>query len=490
MNVRRMHVSPASATNFGHGVYNDNGNSMSTLTIGALAGLGAWFGSGTWKVHGASTSTVRIDRIGMKNIHVILGKGGLLVQVGTGVDKTDCSDLMSVLFAFGGDRIPGRARVPASDPNLNLICPVFTLALRDNSGWYYNASNIVFDDVTLSGARQRSIALGLQHGLNVAFGTASGFTTRPGAVNLELFNIENIERPLFPSSRCDTVNSPRDHLSGAAHILQPVVYTQTFGIGDGSYVYNVQDFSIRPQVAPTWYDVWYCPAVRYSDRIAPAGEYVDPQTNTNWWLFYAVSVNTMMAVDIEGVTKYTTLGYFDSFTLTDDDYFNLNAGFTWTTGNPQQAVVSQDSSANMSQSWTATPATDEATAVHLATSGVSTFTWVVEPYTGASSDVSFALQLELRWYSPTAQTNSTSNPLFIEYDGGPAGWITVQTIYNTGNSAIPFNSYTQTAELPILPSPTDGKIRFRLRSTYTNPTGGNRTAAVRNVHVKQYVRTP
>lgn len=488
-NYVRLH---ATTSNYGVGIVSSAMSVGSDLSYADSCGLGAYYQFSTWKVHAASADANRTAMLGVKNLHVILGKGGLTVQVGTGVGKTDSNDIFSFTVVFGGARIPGRARVPISDPNLNLINPTFMLPHRvatftGGSTANYWADTLSYEDVVLTGQRPVSWALGVQHGLKVAYGTQAGYTTRPGAVRLEIFNLENSERALFPSVRSDTVNSPRSHPSGAAHILQPLVYTQSF-LKTTSEYFQEQDFNVRNQIAPTWFDCWMAPKFRFGDRSAPYGEFVDPVTGTNWFLFRAEGVNHMFATEVEGITKYEMFNISLTFNLVDDDYFNLNAGFTFTAGNPQQAVASQTAGTALAQNWTPTAATDEATVIHNASTGAATLTWVVEPYTAATADTQFMLQLELRWFSATAQT-ANQNSLFIEYsDDDGTNWITLQTIFNTGTSVVPYNSYTQTAELPITPGSIDGKIRFRIRTVHTNATGGNRTAAIRNVHIKQYTR--
>lgn len=490
MSMRRTWVSPVTATNFGHGEFNDGIGVASPSSVYENVGNGLVFSFQTWKVHAASVSTTRTQLLGFRNMHVILCKGGLLIQVGSGVGKADSADFLSVLIAFGGARVPGRARIPANDVNLNKINPTFPLALRHAAtnpvNWF--VGTLAYDDITMSTARISSFAIGCQHDLAVAVSTV--MAGRVGAVHLQIFNLENIERPFFPSSRGDTVNSPREHPSGAAHILQPLVYVQDYQQNTTLY-FQVQDFNIRPQIAPTWFDVWMTPKVRFTDRTAPAGEYVDPVTNLNWWLFRAEGANTMMAVEVEGITKFSTLGFFDTFTLNDTDYFNLNGGFTWTVGNPQQAVAAQSiQSGSVIQAWTTTPATDEATVIIEPNSSVS-LTFTAEPYV-VSSDTSFSLQFELRWFSVSAQTNGTSNPMHIEYssDNGTT-WVTLQSIFNNGvSTGNPFHAYTLTSEFSVWPGSLDARIRFRLRAVNTGATGGNRTAMIRGIRIRQYVRAP
>jgi hypothetical protein len=490
MNLVRCHTV---TSNFGVGSFNSAMGVSTDLSYAASSGLGAYYQLGTWKVWSGSADANRTTLQPVSNIHVMLTPGGLVVQVGTGTSKTDSNDILSFSIPFGGARIPGRARIPASDPNLNRINPAFILphranALEGGTTPNYWVDSQAFEDFTYSSVRPCSYVLGVQHDLKVARATAVGYTTRPGAVRLDIYNLENIQRPIYPSPKAPTQNSPRAYNGGGAHILQPVVYTQTRLKTDGNDFYQVQNFDIRSQISPEWEDIWYCPNYRFADRTAPYGEYVDPVTGYSWFVFRAEGINSMMATNVEGATKFSSFNISSTFNLLDDDHFNLNGGFTWTVGNPQQASASQTAGVSMSQNWTATPATDEATAIHLATSGTSTWTFVAEPYSVAA-DVSYTLQLEIRWYSVSAQSNGTSNAMELEYssDDGTT-WLPLQTIYNTGVSAIPFNSYTATAEFPIWPGTLDGKIRFRLRTLFSSATGGNRTAAVRNIRIRQYER--
>ena len=479
--------------NFGFGTHNSTltdtgtGNVNTGDSNGEYSGNGAILTKTDWKMFAASSEPSRQSLLAVRNFHVILGKGGLTVQVGSGLGRNDSNDLLSFSAVFGGARIPGRARIPAQDPNLNLMNPIVWLphASTNVSSTHFYKTGLAYEGISYSGVKFSSVVLGIQHDLKIPRGSATGFTSQPGGAFLELFNLENIERPMFPVYATDTKNSPRNSLFGGVHILQPIVYTQVSDRAGVQGFVQVQDFNIRSEIAPTWFDIWYVPKFRISDRTAPIGEYVDPDTNLNWFLFRASNTNTILATEVEGITKFSTLGFFDSFTLVDDDYFNLNGGFTWTAGNPQQAAA-VNSAADL---WIPVGATDEATLTSTAGGTVANLTFTIEPYTGLAADESFTLQLELFWRSVSAQANSTSNPLLIEFSSDGTNWTTLQTIYNTGVTAGPYQGYTATAELGILPSSNDLRLRFRLRTIYTSSTGGTKTAGIRNIHVRRYERT-
>lgn len=488
-NLVRLHTS---SSNYGVGAYNSAIGVSADLSYASSSGWGAWYQNTTWKTYAGSADANRQTLVAVGNIHVMLTGGGLVVQVGSGMSKTDSNDILSFSLVFGGARIPGRARIPSSDPNLNRINPVFVLPHRvdslDASAINYWVDTLSYEDFTYLGVRPASWALGVQHDLKIARGTQAGYTTRPGAVRLEIFNLENIERPLFPSPKAATQNSPRTYNGSAAHILQPMVYSQSRLKTDSTDFYQVQNFDIRSQMAPAWEDIWYCPKYRFADRTAPYGEYVDPVTNTNWFLFRASGINSMLAIDVEGVAKFSSFDISTIFNLQDTDYYNLNGGFTWTAGNPEAATASQTAGSGITQAWTPTASVDEATCI-MTTTGSSTWSFNITDPVYLETDTSYTIQLEIRWYSVSAQGNTTSNPMYLEYssDNGST-WVIVQTIFNTGNAALPYNAYTMTPELPIWPSHDDARIRFRIRCAYDLSTGGNRTAAIRSLRVRRYAR--
>ena len=480
-NRTRLHSN--SWGNYGLGDFNEALNESTEFGITDTC-YGTYKYLENWKHYAASSDVNRTGFLNVKNLHVILGKGGLTVMVGTGTSKTDCQDIFSFSIVFGGARIPGRARVPLSDPNLNLACPVFMMPHHAASGGYISGSEAV-SGVSLSGVHPVASLLGVQHDLKIGFGnsTAALAGAWPGAVRAPLFNLENIERPIYPICASDTKSSPRTLPSGGSHILQPIVYSTQYTVTNVLDYVGPLDPTIRSEVTPPWADVWMVPKFRFGDRTAPYGEFVDPTTGLNWFVFLANGLNHMVATEVEGITKYVTAPFtspISGSTLTFTDYYNLNAGFTWTTGNPHQAVFANQAV----HTFVPTASTDEALCVGIADGNVFQTQFTAEPYFPVVGSY-YTLQMELLWNSVSAQT-PTSNSLVLEYLNDSNVWINVLTIYNTGNAAVPYNAYTAITEIVIPVYSSTNRIYFRLRSLYSTSAAGTKTCKVRGIRIREY----
>lgn len=427
-----------------------------------------------WKINAASVNATYNQTLAVANFHVILGRGGLVIQVGSGVGKSDSNDVLSCAFLFGGARIPGRARVPEDDSNLNRINPVMPLALTTQSTSYFYQTSFGADDVTLFGARLSSYVMGMQHDLLPSL----------NGVMAHLFNLENIERPLLPVSSVDTKESPRNVGGTGAHILQRIVYLTWNEINAAAALFGPMRPSIRSQPVPTWEDLWTFPAVRAADRTAPYGEYVDPVTGTNWFMLRASNVQSMLAFEVEGIIK---LGAFvtTADTLASSSYLNMNGGaasvlplgFVMTKAAAFGAFVA---------------ATDEITWSVVSTDTVANVLFASPTGTvGDTVSTQYEVTFEAfnRGTSGTVQSTGGAEALFLEYsrDNG-ASWIAVAWVpcagTNAANSAYNYATYRGA----VAPGDTVDEIRFRIRFSYGNTGFGNHSGGVRNIRVRKITR--
>lgn len=489
-NLQRLHTG---MSNFGLGTAGENTSPTASGTP-ANGAYGMYLYFSTWKMYEGASDVNRPDYLTVKNIHVILGRGGLSVMVGSGTGKSDCNDIFSFSIVFAGARIPSRGRIAMNDSNLNLTCPVFAMphqtTVNVTPPAYWSNSHVA-EGVSLTAVHPCTWLLGVQHDLKVLYGDSAAAlaAAAPGAVLAHLYNLENIERPLMPVANGDTKNSPRvvSGAPGGAHILQRIAYIPWNAWNNADEYIGIIDAGIRAQPCPGWEDVWTAPNYRFGDLTAPYGEYVDPVTSTNWFLFRASGVGMMVATQVEGITKYakSDLGYFSAETLTQTDYYNLNGGFTWVNPSPHDAVALNNGGG--STLWIPTASTDEALLTSPADGDYGTFEFTAEPYTIGAA-VRFTLQMELKWNSVSAQ--SGNNPMIIQWspDNGTT-WTTLQSINNVGTTGGNWQNYTATAEFDIHPGTIDGKFRFRVQTQFTTGTGGTKTGGIRAIRLRQYTRT-
>lgn len=445
-----------------------------------------------WVPYTGYTGSVYMTQLqGVQNFHVFLGKGGLLIQVGTGTDKTDNNDLLSFLVLFGGARVPGRARIPNQDINLNRINPTLALPLGSVTDGRYFSTGLSWTFGTLVGNRPSSYVLGMQHDLK--------FTGQP--VLVQMANLENIERPLLPVADIDTKSSPRTLQVGGAHVLVRLEYITWLRAGTTTDFYGPLDPTIRAEPVPSMFDVWTAPGFRVTGRTASIGLYLDPTpaspgpAGIHWFLFRAAGVNTIYAVDAEGVTQLTAFSLPSVSLLTTYHLDLAPGGFSGPfTPSTVMANVLEQGGAN----WVPTASTDEAT-LDWNNSNTTSLKFVVS--LGAlEADKLYKITFELFNKCDAARTaGSASDPVLVDFSADGTSWqpagnpVYVQGVNrfeNTGtNNALPYYAYTTVPPLKVAQVPADGKLYVRFRSTFTNGNDATmRHVGVRNIRVLQYQR--
>jgi hypothetical protein len=225
-----------------------------------------------------------------KSIYLYLGKAGLFCFIGSALTGPAFGDILSAGIIFAGGRIPGRGRVPAQDPNLNRINPTLELPMfiGASSGDYWDGTRLI------------NPILFMQHDLKV-------FNTTP--VYCYIYNLENVEQPIFPSLFPHVLRSPRLVNGAGAFILSRPVIVPLNAYNDSSkYAGPIDPQITGSAVRPQWADVFTAQNFRFGDRTTTTPvEYTDPLTSKKWFLVYAQNTNMAYALDYDGRTIATAL---------------------------------------------------------------------------------------------------------------------------------------------------------------------------------------
>ncbi|MBA3845414.1 MAG: hypothetical protein H0X45_02090 [Planctomycetes bacterium] len=457
--------------NFGFGNSTDGNDATSNFGAGRRgAGVANFW---NWKPNTVIGDASHQGLLSVKNFHVVLSKTGLLIQVGNGTTRFDSNNILNCGFYFGGARVPGRARVPAQDDNLNLIDPVVFVPhgeTEQSSLYFYETSLGIGSgttSATMSGTHPLAWALGCQHGL---------LFSDTLSVVLRLYNIENLQRPFYPFYDIDTKGSPRQVDAVGSHVLNRVVYMTFNSYGTNTY-FGPIDTSLRIEPVPAWEDIWTFPWWRVADRSAPEGEYVDPSTGINWWLYYTQNMNCMFAAEVEGITKLAVLPTYAAPAFVSETLYSLASGFGGVVG----ATVTMVQHTGAAP-WVATPATDEATRTTNTTSEDTSLTFVVPGNTGDSVETCYQLSYQM-FNRATASGQTVPLTVQVSRDGG-TNWIVLVTHASagndTGNAAYNYATYT----LPLPKDQTVNDFRFRFRVARNGGTG-TATTGVKDVRVQK-----
>lgn len=371
--------------------------------------------------------------LNVQNFYVYLGPAGLFIFVGTGSARTQFGSHLACGFVFGGGRIPNRELVP--DTNLNRINPVIPLFLRASG-----AANDQYDTDT-------GIYNSLIHGIQ--FDLKSTLTP----VRCQLFNLENVEIPIYPDYGPFTVPSPRPVGGGSgAHILGRLIQVPTSREDNASDLYGPTESQLSAnEVRPSFGDVYTAPGFRFVDRSAPLGLSEDPITLTDWYLVPTYNTDQQIALDVENVSEVSALAsltptalngagdhYTFSGTPTSGDGFdfpNLAGGLVAPT------VVQTDSSA-AAVAWDDTqntgPMPDQvvATVNAAGASSATTTADFVIPISASDTEDTF-YTLSFRAENQNDASTESRNPLEVDvFQYGT--WVNLLSLDSAGtNGALP-----------------------------------------------------
>lgn len=263
----------------------------------AGANDGAWFYDHKWlpsyRPEWASfPSSYGWRPITVGNVFVHLGPGGLIVCTGQDPSASGFSSVHAFAVVFYGSRIPGRAYNPIVDVNLPRCNPTVMIPFRSVDGEFLT---------TPGNAQLIGHILGCQYNLQ--------FTpTGTELVHWYHYNMENVDRPLFPDLFATVRNSPRVVSGSGRHILAPMIGIPNNRRGNATELYSKVDQNISAtRVSPPWEDFFYAPNARLADATAPIGEYEDPVSLLNWWLVPMTNTGARLAMNVEGATSFASV---------------------------------------------------------------------------------------------------------------------------------------------------------------------------------------
>lgn len=431
-----------------------------------------------WKPYASSASVTDTFTLGVGHFFVYLGPAGLFVYVGTGTSFNQFGDLMAVGFGFGGGRIPGRELIP--DVDLGHICPVFPMYMRATG-----AGSDMYDTTT---GRLRTLVHGVQY-----LGKSQQFPVRA-----YLFNLENIERPVFSEFIPFSAPSPRAVSGGGgAHILGRIVIVPNDKENNTADLYSRIESSLTSaEVRPQWGETYTCPSLRFCDRTAPLGNHEDPVTLTNWWLVPHYSTNMLLALKAENavVTSAIDAGLL---TFVGENFYNMigtpNPGNAFTFpnlgGGITAPVVTPTTTSAPALSWDQTQNATLDQVVCLTagatTTNNATMDWVCPLSISDPEDTVYKLQFQWRNRNG-AGTEGSNRCEFSRFFQG--AFVLIATLTSAGtNSGNPNFNYVTVAYSVTIDSAviSQKQIRFRWQSFKNVASNGN-TTYVSDVRLQKY----
>lgn len=459
------------ATNFGFG----GGGAVFTTVHPDVQGGEVFVAN--WKPY-ASFAGNDQTMLGVAHFFTYLGPAGLFVYVGTGTTYNTFGDVMAVGFGFGGGRIPGREAIP--DVDLNHICPVFPMFTRASG-----SGSDMYDTAT---GRLRTLIHGIQY-----LGKAQQFPVRAF-----IFNLENLERPVFSELTPFSAPSPRAVSGGgAAHILGRIVIVPNDKENNTGDFYSRLESSLTTgEVRPLWSEVYTCPSLRFADRSAPLGDHEDPVTLTNWWLTPHYATSALLALKAENVVLVSALSS-GSLTLVGENYYNMigtpNPGTAFTfpniSGGAIAPVVTVTNTLLAALAWDATLNGAE-DVVRSTTAGASTtnntiMDWVAQQ-AGADADDT-VYKITFQWRNQLGVSTVGGNRVeFSRYFQGAFVLLGSLVSAGTNTGAAEYNYQTATFSLTLDSTVTSQKnLRFRWQAFKNLAANGN-VVSVKDVRVQKY----
>lgn len=246
--------------------------------------------------------------INVQNSFAALGPGGLVLCTGRGQGAAEFSVYHAFACAFFGDRIPGRGRTPINDPNLTRINPVVLIPFRSTFNVY----------------RQDPGSYELGSYVNGAQFDLQSAPDGRDPILAWIYNLANVDRPVFPDYAATVRNSPRLVGGQGRHLLDPLILIPQNRWNTPGEMYSaVVNYLGTAQSRPPWEDIFFATKARLSDVTAPIGQYEDPDSLLDWWLVPMANTGLRWAVEVEGrtdetntVVPATTLDATESFDLT------------------------------------------------------------------------------------------------------------------------------------------------------------------------------
>lgn len=239
--------------------------------------------------------------ITVRNIEILLCKGGLHVQVGTGARKFEASNIINQSWLFFDERIPGMGRAPADDIDKVRTNPVkmFQWYNADpQSKGYYDRT---FQQSSGAGYQPRCMSPGCCYTHPVG-GTEYPQRWRMESVVYNAGSMWNMFRMYGLASKI-IYDSPRVINGLARHLLSPLLCNPLFSdaewAGTAYYAYRATNYAASNSYFGSWEDFYYCRYTCFSDPIAPYGISRDPESGKDWWFTWVGE--TTMAFQVEGL---------------------------------------------------------------------------------------------------------------------------------------------------------------------------------------------
>lgn len=275
------------------------------------------------------------SRLPVGHWFVYLGPGGLQVFTGSGSTRAAYGDVMAMGCLFAGARLPGRARPVTEDGNLNRINPVLpmywieTNALATGTSFWSTstaATNDLFREVFRPKIHRMQADL--------------KFTDE--IVDSWLYNLENVEYPVFPLYQPDTRPSPRAVSGGGGgHILAFGVHVPDSRENDAADKFGpiVPELNAS-EVRPLFEDMFTGEGFRFCDKNAPLGLHTDPNTLLDWFLFPTTNSNQLVGMLQENGTIVDTLSVV-VLTASGTDLYDLTGAGGWGNVFPTPVTITE-----------------------------------------------------------------------------------------------------------------------------------------------------
>lgn len=460
------------------------GNGSTAVASQWIDSEGAYIGKSDWLPYVGSGDSDDVP-LAVGHWFVYLGPGGLHVYVGSDNTRAAFGDILAWGGAFGGARIPGRALPQVEDVNLDRINPVIPLYHRE-SGTLSSIWNTTVSDEHFGLLRTRTH--GIQHALK--------FTTFP--VEGWLFNLENIEFPIFPFYGPDTKPSPRPiSTGGGGHILGRVVHVLDNLEGDTSDLFGptVPELD-ADDVRPLFQDVFTCPGFRFCDVSAPIGDFEDPNTLTNWRLVPTYNTGQLVALQSEGAVVVDTLATLNLMQV-DDDYYDLTGANGWGNSFPTTVniFITTNGGASGATVWDDTDAGDKQEFDNPVSAGVDNeeIVWEITADAADADDTLYRIQFDAFNREDPQRSGDAEGvaPLTLEYNFN-GNWAVSVTIENAGTNTgfinsegeNSYNLSTYTGSVAVDTSTATRQLTLRWRSSAPNNTGA--IGEVGNIHVLKF----
>jgi len=462
---------------------------------------GQYVAKGDWLPYTGHASVTDVNPLAVGHWFVYLGPAGLFVYVGSGNARSQFGDLMACGWLALGARIPGRARPVLEDGNLNRINPIVPFPMFESGSgseiWDTLSSSEFFNVLRTKIHR-------MQHDLRVANTDAgsAGTTNSPAIVDAYLLNLENLEYPIFPAYRPDTVPSPRViSTGGGGHILGRPILVPDGLESDATQLFGPTQPTLNAsEVRPQWEDVFTGEGFRFCDVSAPLGVRVDPNTLTDWYLTPTYNTGQLVGLKIEPNSPGQIVDQLDFGTLlqTGDDYYNL-AGSGYASSFPTPVTITlTPSSGNF---FTAPGAGLDAQVVTIpasSTAATHTVDWAIQVSVSDPADTLYRVQVTI-FNEDDPQTGTATaegfNPILVQYSFNSV-FVTVLTITCAGTNPAHTNpsgglSYTPvTYTAGVVKDSTSGTPRILLRFSAQRddpgaPTRGS-NGRVSNLHILKF----